>query len=82
LIDSAGIKVEGDGEWKVGQQGRAKRRVRRKIYIGIDEETLEVRTVEVTRSDIGDAPMLPELLAQISAGLDISSVTADGAYDT
>ena len=49
---------------------------------GIDEETLEIRAVEVTSSDIGDAPILPELLAQISTDQDIASVTADGAYDT
>ena len=31
----------------------------RKVHLGIDEETLEIRAVEVTSSDIGDAPMLP-----------------------
>ena len=82
LIDSTGIKVEGEGEWNARKHGRAKRRVWRKIHIGIDEETLEVRAVEVTSSDIGDAPMLPELLARIPADQDIASVTADGAYDT
>ena len=54
----------------------------RKIHLGIDEETLEVRAAEVTSSDIGDAPILPELLAQITADQDIASVPADGAYDT
>ena len=53
-----------------------------KIHIGIDEETLEVRAVEVTSSNIGDAPVLPELLNQIPADQDIGIVTADGAYDT
>ena len=43
---------------------------------------LDTLPVEVTSSDIGDAPMLPELLAQIPADQDIASVTADGAYDT
>ena len=38
--------------------------------------------IEVTSSDIGDAPMLPELLAQIPTDQDIASVMADGAYDT
>ena len=57
-------------------------RIWRKIHIGIDEETLEVRTVEVTSSNVGDAPMLPELLNQIPPDQDIGSVTADGAYDT
>ena len=82
LIDSSGIKVEGEGEWNALKHGEPKRRVWRKIHIGIDEQTLEIRAVEVTSSDIGDAPMLPELLNQISADQEIASVTADGAYDT
>ena len=82
LIDSTGIKVEGEGEWNARKHGGPKRRVWRKIHIGIDEETLEVRAVEVTSSEVGDAPMLPELLAQIPADQGIASVTADGAYDT
>ena len=82
LIDSTGIKAEGEGEWNARKHGGPKRRVWRKIHIGIDEETLEVRAVEVTGSNIGDAPMLTELLTQIPSDQDIGSVTADGAYDT
>lgn len=82
LIDSTGIKAEGEGEWNARKHGDPKRRIWRKIHIGIDEETLEVRAVEVTTSNVGDAPMLPELLNQIPAGQTIGSVTADGAYDT
>ena len=58
------------------------RGMRSKIHLGIDEETLEVRAVEVTGSHIGDAPVLPDLLGQIPVGQEIASVTADGAYDT
>ena len=82
LIDSTGIKVGGEGEWNARKHGGAKRRVWRKIHIGIDEQTLEVRAVEVTSSEVGDAPMLPELLNQIPPDQEIASVTADGAYDT
>lgn len=82
LIDSTGIKAEGEGEWNARKHGGPKRRIWRKIHIGIDEETLEVRTVGVTTSNVGDAPMLPELLDQIPPNQDIGSVTADGAYDT
>ncbi|MEP3848034.1 MAG: IS5 family transposase [Paracoccaceae bacterium] len=82
LIDSTGIKSEGEGEWNARKHGGPKRRIWRKIHIGIDEETLEVRAVEVTTSNVGDAPMLPELLSQIPDDQDIGSVTADGAYDT
>ena len=76
LIDSTGIKVEGEGEWNARKHGGAKRRVWRKVHLGIDEQTLEIRAVEVTTSDIGDAPMLPELLSQIPADQEIASVTA------
>jgi hypothetical protein len=82
LIDSTGIKVEGEGEWNARQHGGAKRRVWRKIHIGIDERTLEIRAAEFTTSDVGDAPMLPELLDQIPPDQEIASVTADGAFDT
>ncbi len=82
LIDSTGIKAEGEGEWNARKHGGPKRRLWRKIHIGIDEETLEVRTIEVTSSSIGDAPILPDLLNQIPLEEEIGSVTADGAYDT
>ena len=81
-IDSTGIEAEGEGEWNARKHGGSKRRIWRKIHIGTDEETLEVRAVEVTTSNVGDAPMLPELLNQISPDHDIGSIAADGAYDT
>ncbi|RBP77908.1 DDE family transposase [Rhodobacter sp. 140A] len=82
LIDSTGIKVEGEGEWHARKHGGAKRRVWRKIHLGIDAQTLEIRAVEITGSHIGDAPVLPDLLDQIPEDQEIGSVTADGAYDT
>ena len=82
LIDSTGIKVEGEGAWNARKHGGTKRRVWRKVHLGIDEETLEIRAVEFTSSDVGDAPMLPELLDQIPPDQEIASVTADGACDT
>jgi len=33
---------------------------------GIDEKTLEIRAAEFPSRDVGDAPMLPELLDQIA----------------
>lgn len=63
------------------KHGGPKRCFWRKIHIGIDEGTLEICAVEVTRS-IGDAPMLTDLLDQIPLDEEIGSVTGDGAYDT
>ena len=82
LIDSTGIKAEGEGEWNARKHGGPKRRLWRKIHIGIDEQTLEIRAIEVTSSSIGDAPILPDLLNQIPPDQELGSVTADGAYDT
>ncbi|RAK24143.1 DDE family transposase [Salipiger aestuarii] len=82
LIDSTGIKGEGEGEWNVRKHGGARRGVWRKIHIGIDEKSLGIRAAEFTTSDVGDAPMLPELHDQIPPGHEIASVTADGAFDT
>ena len=82
LVDSTGIKFSGEGEWQVRKHGASRRRQWRKIHIGIDAETLEVRAVEMTSNRIGDAPVLPGLLAQIPVQERIGSVTADGIYDT
>lgn len=76
------IKAEGKGEWNARKHGGFKHRLWRRIHIGIDEQTLEVRAVEVTTSDIGDAPMLPDLLQQIPTDQEIGPVTAGGVCDT
>jgi hypothetical protein len=81
LVDSAGIKVEGEGEWNARKHGGTKRRVWRKIHIRIDEKSLEIRAAEFTTRDVGDAPMLPELLDRIPPEQEITTVTADGAFD-
>jgi len=82
LVDSTGIKAEGEGEWNARKHGGPKRRLWRKIHIGVDDQTLEIRAIEVTGSNVGDAPMLPDLLSQIASDQEIGSVIADGAYDT
>lgn len=48
LIDSKGIKSEGEGEWNAHKHGGPKLRIWRKIHIGTAEETLEARVVDVT----------------------------------
>ncbi len=65
LIDSTGVKMLGEGEWKTKKHGADYRRQRRKVHLGIDAQTLEIRTIEITDNAIGDAPMLPELLARM-----------------
>ncbi|MBP8285281.1 MAG: IS5 family transposase [Rhodoferax sp.] len=82
LVDSTGIKFLGEGEWKRKKHGAQYRRQWRKVHLGIDASTLEIRAIEVTDNSVGDAPMLPGLLAQIPPDEPIASVSTDGAYDT
>lgn len=82
LVDSTGIKMLGEGEWKTKKHGADYRRQWRKVHLGIDATTLEIRAIEVTDNATGDAPMLPCLLDQIPKDETIASVSGDGAYDT
>ena len=43
LIDSTGIKVEGEGEGHARKHGGPKRRVWRKVHLGIDAATRPFR---------------------------------------
>ena len=82
LIDSTGIKAEGEGEWFAKKHGPSKPRQWRKVHLGIGADMLEIRAIEITGSRVGDAPMLPDLLDQIPADQPLGKVSADGAYDT
>ena len=59
----------------------SKRRMWRKIPIGIDEETFYGRAGKVATSNVGGAFMLPELLDQIPSEQRLGSATTETAYD-
>ena len=80
VIDSTGLKVYGQGEWHVRVHGVSKRRVWRKLHIGVDATTQEIVAVVSTGHDIGDSEVFEDLLEQI--GGEIDQVSADGAYDS
>ncbi len=54
LVDSTGIKLMGEGEWKTRKHGASYRRQWRKVHLGIDAGTLDIRAIEVTTNAIGD----------------------------
>jgi len=78
IIDSTGVKVYGEGEWKVRQHGYSKRRTWRKVHVAIDEDG-EIRAAEVTGKDTHDADVAKKLLDQETDLVD--GFAADGAYD-
>lgn len=79
VIDSSGLKVFGEGEWKVRQHGYSKRRTWRKLHIGIDESTGEIVTAVITSNNVSDGEVIEDLLNQVEGK--IGQVSADGGYD-
>ena len=78
-IDATGLKVHGEGEWKVRVHGKAKRRVWRKLHLGVDTLTGEIVAHALTPSETHDGAELEGLLADIAGP--IAAVYGDGAYD-
>jgi hypothetical protein len=78
-IDSTGLKVYGEGEWKVRKHGVSKRRIWRKLHIGIDVHPQEIICVELTSNSEEDAATATKMLHGQTAK--ISNFTGDGAYD-
>ena len=79
VLDSTGLKVYGEGEWKVRKHGADKRRTWRKLHLAVDEATNELHAVELTTNTISDADMVKPLVADISCP--IARLSGDGAYD-
>jgi IS5 family transposase len=79
VVDSTGVKVFGEGEWKVRQHGYSKRRTWRKLHLGADETTGEIVAAVVTTNNIADSQVVEDLLEQVAD--EIEQVSADGAYD-
>jgi IS5 family transposase len=80
VIDASGLKVYGEGEWKVRQHGWSKRRMWRKLHVGVDEQTGLIVSAMLTQKDCSDTKQLPRLVHQYQGKL--KQVSADGAYDS
>jgi hypothetical protein len=65
VVDSTGLKVFGEGEWKVKKQGWAKHRTWRKLHWAIDSETQEIVADDLTDNATDDAAEVPELLEKV-----------------
>ncbi|QDV39345.1 Transposase DDE domain protein (plasmid) [Tautonia plasticadhaerens] len=79
VLDSTGLKVYGEGEWKVRKHGYSRRRTWRKLHLAIDAQTHEVQAVMVTEAGVDDAEMAEPLLKPIDR--EIAAAAGDGAYD-
>lgn len=79
VVDSTGLKVFGEGEWKVRQHGYSKRRTWRKLHLCVDERDSEILSVSLTDNSFKDNELLPGMLEGYEG--QVSCVSGDGAYD-
>jgi len=79
VVDSTGLKVYGEGEWKVRQHGWSKHRTWRKLHLGVDPNTHEIVAERLTSNSVDDAEAVADLLKEIPTV--VTSFAADGAYD-
>lgn len=79
VIDSTGLKVYGEGEWKMRTHGKQQRRTWRKYHVAVDPDTHEVVAMELTTSNYHDSRAVPALLEGMR---NLGKVYGDGAYPT
>ena len=79
LLDSTGLKVFGEGEWKVRKHGYSKRRTWRKLHLAIDADSREIVAAVTTTNAESDASAVDEMLDEIDG--EVGELKADGAYD-
>ena len=80
VIDSTGLKVYGEGEWKVRKHGYSKRRTWRKLHLAVCPDSHEIVFEILTENAVADCSVYPEFLKVAPAS--VERTYGDGAYDT
>ena len=79
LIDSTGLSIAGAGAWATAKHGGRGTRGWKKLHVGVDQTGVIVAHAR-TDATVDDATTGVELIEAVND--DITSVTADAAYDT
>lgn len=79
IVDSTGLKVYGQGEWRHNRYGLSKHQKWMKFHIGIDAETQQIIACLATDEHTVDANAIPGLMADTPVSLE--EAIGDGAYD-
>ena len=78
-VDSTGVKLYGEGEWKVRLHGAEKRRTWRKPHLLVDHRTHEAVACSMSEQYVLDRKELAGLLRRVEG--EVAEVLGDGAYD-
>jgi hypothetical protein len=79
VVDSTGLKVFGEGEWKMRKHGKGKRRTWRKLHLTVNPQTQEIEAEVLTENSGHDADQVDDLLDQVNGP--VNALYGDGAYD-
>lgn len=79
VVDSTGLKVFGEGEWRMRKHGKSKRRTWRKLHLAVNPDTHEIVAETMTENSCDDAGQVDALLDQVAGKID--GFYGDGAYD-
>ena len=79
IVDSTGLSIAGEGEWAAVKNGGRGKRAWKKLHIGVDRSGLIVAEA-LTHGSADDAKTALDLIAEMEG--EITSITADAAYDT
>lgn len=80
VVDSTGLKVYGEGEWKTRIHGRQKHRTWRKLHLAVNPETQEIVAELLLENSTHDSETVDDLTDLIDD--DIDRFFGDSAYDT
>lgn len=80
VFDSSGLKVYGEGEWKVKKHGKSKRRMWRKLHLAVCPDSHDVVVSYLSENSESDCEAAPKMTPHLPRS--IKRAYGDGAYDT
>ena len=81
VFDLTGVKVFGEGEWKVRKHGYSKRRTWRKIHVRMCTDSVQIAVSAMTSNNVSDDEAMVYMMGELE-GTDLEDVLGDGAYYT
>jgi len=80
VIDSSGLKVYGEGEWKVKKHGKSKHRTWRKLHLAVCPDSHDIVISYLGENSEGDCEAAPKMTSCLPRS--VKRAYGDGAYDT
>lgn len=80
LVDSTGIKVQGETEWYAKKHKKLSRQKWKKLHVAIDHSSHQILGVKTTDSYVHDATHFGDLINEIDSDIKIETIIGDGSY--